>query len=184
MEKINKRYFVTRVYDPVIDDGEYCMESPDDWFVRLRFGRIFAKVFRDVNIMDCKSMRKAWVGYSDFSQFYHGSYNNMFANCTYVDGLFEYLPGDKKAEEYVVYYDGILAFFNDRHRMSTSRYAYIYDLNEGTNHTGWYDRRFLIETVWFAKNCKYTIQKNGYGYYPSDYFNEPVNAKTCFEWFF
>ena len=77
MEKINKRYFVTRVYDPVIDDGEYCMESPDDWFVRLRFGRIFAKVFRDVNIMDCKSMRKRFQ--EDLSKNYK-TLGEIFAN--------------------------------------------------------------------------------------------------------
>ena len=97
MRKINKRYFVTRVYDPVIDDGEYCMESPDDWFVRLRFGRIFAKVFRDVNITDCKSMRKRFQ--EDLSKNYKtlGSLfvsenvtTSLFPNSIYAFGILNY----------------------------------------------------------------------------------------------
>lgn len=55
MEELDNKYFVTRIYWPWIDDGEYCLDGPpDDWGVRLRFGRIFTKVFRDVKILDYK----------------------------------------------------------------------------------------------------------------------------------
>ena len=129
---------------------------------------------------NCKNMRKAWVRYSDFNQFYHGSYNNMFYGCDYVNGLFEYMPKEKQVEEYVVYYDGILAFFNDRHRMDASRYPYSYSLNEGTNQPNWYTHHNNVETVWFPSCCHYVVKNTGY--YERDVAAR-ISPSTCYAWF-
>lgn len=96
MEKLDNKYFVTRVYWPWIDDGEYCMESPSDFAIRLSFGRILAKVFRDTKYgkFDLKqifSQEEQYRGTANFGIFdySHGQlYTIAFLTFEFYDDRF------------------------------------------------------------------------------------------------
>ncbi|MDD6002526.1 MAG: InlB B-repeat-containing protein [Bacteroidales bacterium] len=128
---------------------------------------------------DCKNMRKAWVGYKDFNQFYHGSWNNMFHGCTYVEGLFEYMPDDKPEETYAVLNGDMLAFFNDRHKIAN--YYYTFNLNTGSNLPAWHANSSSIKTVWFSSACHY-YYNSGHPYYTREIHNH-ISPETCYGWF-